>query len=195
MCPILDLPPQVVDVWLLPLEVLVSWDVLPTWVLPLSSWLPFITLFCTLFMAHLGYLHLTRASLRCCNSLFKSPGVVQTVLVQWVSVPMTLYLADRLWWLSHSRYWSSTDSILNYLEAESPTAPTTTEADPPCYPEVESPSIASTNDGLLLPSRGGVINKEDNWQDWIPSSSRGRVKTSAETGKIVCPKDAKCHKA
>ena len=81
---------------LLPLEVLVSCDVLPTWVLPLSSQLPFITLFCTLFMAHLGYLHLTRASLRCCDCSFKSPGVVQTVLALWVCVPMKLYLADRL---------------------------------------------------------------------------------------------------
>ena len=31
---------------------------------------------------------------------------VQMVLALWVSVPMTLYLADRLWWLSHCKYWS-----------------------------------------------------------------------------------------
>ena len=62
---------------------------------------------CTLFVAHLGYLCLTRASLRRCNSSFKSPGVVQTVLALWVSVPVTLYLADRLWWLSHCKYWSA----------------------------------------------------------------------------------------
>ena len=67
-----------------------------SWVLPLSSWLPFITLFCTLFMAHLGYLHLTSASLRCCNSSSKSPGVVQTDLALWVNVPMTLFLVDCL---------------------------------------------------------------------------------------------------
>ena len=28
------------------------------------------------------------------------------VLALWVSVPMTLYLAERLWWLSHCKYWS-----------------------------------------------------------------------------------------
>ena len=94
MCLILVLPLEVVDVWLLLLELLVSCDVLPTWVLPLSSQLSFITWFCTLFMAHLGYLHLTRASLCCCNSSSKSPSVVQTVLVLLVSVPMTLYLAE-----------------------------------------------------------------------------------------------------
>ena len=95
-------------VWLLSLEVLVPCVVLPMWVLllPFSSQLPFITLFCTLLMAHLGYLHLTKASLRCCNSSFKSSGVVQTVLALWVSVPMTLYLAERLWWLSHCKHCS-----------------------------------------------------------------------------------------
>ena len=55
-------------------------------------------------MAQLGYLHLTKASLSCCNSFWKSPGVVQTVLALCVSVPMTLYLVDRLWWLSHCKY-------------------------------------------------------------------------------------------
>ena len=68
--------------------------------------LPFTTLFWTLFMAHLGYLYLTSASLRCCNSSFKRPDVAQTDLALWASVPMTLYLADRLWWLSHCKYWS-----------------------------------------------------------------------------------------
>ena len=97
MCPILGLPLEVVDVLLLPLDVLVSWEVLPIWLVPLSSWLPFITLYCTLFMAHLGYLHLIRASLRSCNPSSKSPGVVQTVLALRLSVPMTLSLADRLW--------------------------------------------------------------------------------------------------
>ena len=56
-------------------------------------------------MAHLGYLHLTKASLRCCNSS-RSCHVVQTVLALWVSVPMTLYLAEWLWWLSPCKYWS-----------------------------------------------------------------------------------------
>ena len=40
------------------------------------------------------------------NSFWSSSGSVQTVLALWVSVPMTLYLAERLWWLSHCRYWS-----------------------------------------------------------------------------------------
>ena len=57
-------------------------------------------------MAQWGFLHVTRASLRCCNSFWKSSGLVQTVSALWVSVPMTLYLADRLWWLSHCKYWS-----------------------------------------------------------------------------------------
>ena len=65
-----------------------------------------IYLFWTLPMAQLGYLHLTKAYLRCCNSFWKSSGLVQTVLAPWVSVPMTLYLADRLWWLFHCTYWS-----------------------------------------------------------------------------------------
>ena len=74
--------------------------------LMLSFWLLLMYLLCTLFMAQCGYLHLTRASLRCYNSFWKSPGLVQTVLALCVSVPMTLYLADRLWWLFHCRYWS-----------------------------------------------------------------------------------------
>ena len=106
ICPTLGLPPRAIVVWLLLLDPLVSCDVLPTWLLPLSPQLPFTTLFCISFMATLGYLHLTSASLRCCNSSFKSPGVVQTDLALWVSAPMTLYLADRLWWLSHCKYWS-----------------------------------------------------------------------------------------
>ena len=43
-----------------------------------------------LLMAHLGYLHLPRASLRCCNSSFRSSGEVCTTLTLWVSVHMTL---------------------------------------------------------------------------------------------------------
>ena len=31
---------------------------------------------------------------------------MQTVFALWVSVPMMLYLVDRLWWLSHCKYWS-----------------------------------------------------------------------------------------
>ena len=72
----------------------------------LTSQLLLMYLHCTLLMAQCGYLHLTRASLRSCNSFWTSSGLVQTVLALWVSVPMTLYLADRLWWLSHCKYWS-----------------------------------------------------------------------------------------
>ena len=70
------------------------------------SWLLFKNSLCTLLMAQWGYLHFTKAFLRCCSSPWRSSGPVQTVLALWVSVPMTLYLADRLWWLSHCKYWS-----------------------------------------------------------------------------------------
>ena len=108
MCPALGFAPGVVLAWLLLLSLgpVLSCIVLLTWVSPCSSQLPFNTLFCTLFMAHLGYLHLTDAFLRCCNSSSESPGVVQRDLALWVSVPMTLYLAERLLWLSHCKYWS-----------------------------------------------------------------------------------------
>ena len=97
MCPALGLPAGVLTWLLLPVLVpVLSCAELLTWVLPLSSQLPFITLFITLFMAHLGYLHLTSTLLRCCNSSSKSSSAVQTDLALWVSVPMTLYLADRL---------------------------------------------------------------------------------------------------
>ena len=42
-------------------------------------------------------------------------GVVQTVLALWVSVTMTLYLAARLWWLSHCKYWSVCVWVFNTL--------------------------------------------------------------------------------
>ena len=107
MCPALGLPAGMLT-WLLSLVLVsvLSCAELLTWALPLSSWLPFITLFITLFMAHLGYLHLTNTLLRSCNSSSKSFCAVQTDLTLWASVHMTLYLADRLWWLSHCKYWS-----------------------------------------------------------------------------------------
>ena len=72
-------------------------DWLPSWLLLIqsSSWQLFIYLLWTFCMAHLGYLHLAKASLRCCNSSLKSSGPVQTILALWVRVPMTLYLAER----------------------------------------------------------------------------------------------------
>ena len=98
MCPALGLAPGVLPAWLLLLSLgpELSCFVLLTWVLPSSCQLPFNTLFCTLFMAHLGYLHLTSASLGCCDSSSKRPGVMLTDLALWVNVSMTLYLADRL---------------------------------------------------------------------------------------------------
>ena len=58
-----------------------SWLV---FLLPFSSQLLLLYWFCILLMAHLGYLHLTRASLRCSNSPLTSSGVVHTVLALWV---------------------------------------------------------------------------------------------------------------
>ena len=72
----------------------------------LSSGLVLIYLLWTLHMVHPGDLHLSKASLRCYISLWKSSGPVDTVLALWVRVPITLYLIERLWWLSHCKYWS-----------------------------------------------------------------------------------------
>ena len=90
--------------------VVVSWPLLLllldfAWGL-LSSWLLFRTLFLTLLIAQLGELHLPRALLKWSISLWSKSGSVQTTLAPWVSVPMTLYLAERPWWLSHCKYWS-----------------------------------------------------------------------------------------
>ena len=48
--------------------------------LPFSSQLLLIYLFCILFMAHLGCLHFARACLRCSNSSLRSSGVVHAVM-------------------------------------------------------------------------------------------------------------------
>ena len=66
-----------------------------------------LSLFSTLSKAHLGYLHLVRAFLRCSFSFLSSSGLLHTVWALWESVLMTLNLAERLWWLSHFRYWSA----------------------------------------------------------------------------------------
>ena len=55
----------------LPLVLSALSSVVPSLVLP-SSWLLFIKLLWTLSIAHLGYLHLARASVRCGNSLLKT---------------------------------------------------------------------------------------------------------------------------
>ena len=57
-------------------------------------------------MAHLGYLQWLSAFLRWSNSLWRSSGLLHTVLALWVRVLITLYLADKWRWLSHCRYWS-----------------------------------------------------------------------------------------
>ena len=65
-----------------------------------------LSLFSTLSKAHLGYLHLVRAFLRCPFSCLSSSGLLHTVWALWERVLMTLNLAERLWWLSHCKYWS-----------------------------------------------------------------------------------------
>ena len=71
-----------------------------------SSQLLLRTLFCIFLMAQYGYLQFPRAPLRCFNSSLRSSGIVQTTLALLVSAPMTLHLEDKLWWLSHCKYWS-----------------------------------------------------------------------------------------
>ena len=83
-----------------------------------SSRLLLITLFWTLLMAKLGYLHLPRASFWCFNSSLRSSGVVQTTLTLCVSVPMTLYLEDKLWWLSPLQVLVSMGGLLVHLEGK-----------------------------------------------------------------------------
>ena len=65
-----------------------------------------LNLFFTLSKAHLGYLHWVRAFLRCSFSCLSNSGLLHTVLALWERVLITLNLAERLWWLSHCRYWS-----------------------------------------------------------------------------------------
>ena len=65
-----------------------------------------LSLFSTLSKAHLGYLHWVRAFLRWSFSCLSYSGILQTVLALWERVLITLNLAERLWWLSHCRYWS-----------------------------------------------------------------------------------------
>ena len=62
--------------------------------------------FLCLVQAHLGYLHLVRAFLRCSFSCLSNSGLLHTVWALWERVLITLNLAERLWWLSHCKYWS-----------------------------------------------------------------------------------------
>ena len=54
-------------------------------------------------MAHLGYLHWPSTSSRWISSFSRSLGVEQMVCALRVKVLMTLYLADKLWLLSHGK--------------------------------------------------------------------------------------------
>ena len=65
-----------------------------------------LSLFSTLSKAHLAYLHLVRAFLRCSFSCLSNSELLHTVWALWERVLMTLNLAERLWWLSHCKYWS-----------------------------------------------------------------------------------------
>ena len=47
-----------------------------------------------------------RAFLRCSFSCLSNSGLLHTVLALWERVLITLNLAERLWWLSHCKYWS-----------------------------------------------------------------------------------------
>ena len=71
-----------------------------------SSQLLLSTFCCTLVMAQWGYLHFHSAVPKWFISPWSSSGSVKTTSGLWVNVPMTLYLAERLWWLSHCKYWS-----------------------------------------------------------------------------------------
>ena len=59
----------------------------------------------TISKAHLGYLLLVRALLKCCNFLVRNSGPVQITFALWEIVLTTLYLAARIWWLPHCKYW------------------------------------------------------------------------------------------
>ena len=59
----------------------------------------------TLSMAYLGYLQWLSAFLWWFISFWRSSGLLHTVLALWVRVLITLYLADKWWWLSHWKYW------------------------------------------------------------------------------------------
>ena len=42
----------------------------------------------------------------CSFSCLSNSGLLHTVLAPWERVLITLNLAERLWWLSHCKYWS-----------------------------------------------------------------------------------------
>ena len=58
-----------------------------------------------LFMAQLGYLHITRALCICCSSSSICCWLEHMCLAQCKRVLMILYLFAMAWWLSHCKYW------------------------------------------------------------------------------------------
>ena len=64
------------------------------------------TFFPILPMAHLGYLQWLSIFLRWSISFWRSCSLLHTVLALWVRVLITLYWADKWWWLADCRYWS-----------------------------------------------------------------------------------------
>ena len=55
-------------------------------------------------IAHLWYLHWPSTYSRCCSSFSSNLGIEQMVCAPCVMVVITLYLAAKLWLLSHGRY-------------------------------------------------------------------------------------------
>ena len=78
-----------------------------------------LSLFSILSKAHLGYLHWVRAFLKCSFSCVSNSGLLHMVLVLWERVLITLNL-ERLWWLSHCRYWSVWVGLLYTVMDRSP---------------------------------------------------------------------------
>ena len=78
----------------------------PLLLTPWPHWKTCGSLFFTLSKAHSRYLHWVRAFLRCSFSCLSNSGLLHTVLALWERVLITLNLAERLWWLSHCKYWS-----------------------------------------------------------------------------------------
>ena len=98
-----------INIWPLVLTPMVTgWVPAVPWLLApsLTSLDDLVSLFSTLFKAHLGYLQLVSAFLGHSISFWKHSGLLQTVLALWEKLLMTLYLAARWWWLSHCKYWS-----------------------------------------------------------------------------------------
>ena len=69
----------------------------------------------TLSKVHLGYLHWASAFLRWAFSLWRSSGLLHIVWALCKRVWITLYFAERWWWLSHCRYWSVCVGFLNIV--------------------------------------------------------------------------------